>query len=82
MFFLVQKFEHECLIEDVFEGDDLTSALSTRYDEAIEKDEIVMGCDFVDTDMSKDDFIEWVKEDNYEFTTVWKSELPISPETI
>ena len=75
MYYLVQKFEHECLIEDIFEGDTLKQAVENAFKER--KDGMILGSDVEDIGMSVQDMLKWIKEDNYEFTTIYKSKFEI-----
>ena len=77
MYYVVQKFEHECFIEDFFEGNTLEKAIENAYNDK-ERDGIILGNDVIDSEMSLSDLIEWVKEDNYEVTNILQSETPIT----
>ena len=73
MFYLVQKFEHECLIEDIFEGDTFEDAIRNKFEET----NFIMGNDVEEREWEYVDMLKWIKEDNYEFTTIYKSKSEI-----
>ena len=77
MYYLVQKFEHECLIEDIFEGDTLKQAVENAFKER--KDGMILGNDVEDTGMSVQDMLDWILNDeDYEFTSIHTSHTPIN----
>jgi hypothetical protein len=83
MFYLVQKFEHEMLVEDTFEGNTFDEAIANAYAEGEERGWVIMGTEIPEDE--NEDFgtpkkmVEWIKENNYEFTRVIESASPLNP---
>ena len=78
MFYLVQKFEHECLIEDTFEGRTFEEAICNAYEEGEKRGWCIMGNE-IPEDESEDfgtpkSMVEWIIDDNYEETRIYESE--------
>ena len=77
MYYLIQKFEHESLIEDVLEGDTLKQAVENAFKER--KDGMILGNDVEDTEMSVKDMLDWIlNNEDYEFTSIHTSHTPIN----
>ena len=77
MYYLIQKFEHESLIEDVLEGDTLKQAVENAFKER--KDGMILGNDVEDTGMSVQDMLDWIlNNEDYEFTSIHTSHTPIN----
>ena len=80
MYYLIHKFEHECLIEDVLEGDTLEQAVENAFKER--KGGMILGNDVEESELSAKDMLEWILEDNYEFTTIYTSQSEINSVTV
>ena len=77
MYYLIQKFEHESLIEDVLEGDTLKQAVENAFKER--KDGMILGNDVEDTGMSVQDMLDWIlNNEDYEFTSIHTSHTSIN----
>jgi len=79
MYYLIHKFEHEILIEDIFEGDTLEQAVENAFKErgeGKERDD-VLGSFVGEEGINVQSTLDWIKEDNYEFTTIYKSKFEI-----
>ena len=72
MFYLVQKFDHECFIEDTFEGDTFEDAIRNKFEET----NFIMGNDVEEVEWEYVDMLKWIKEDNYEVTNIYESNSP------
>ena len=79
MYYLIQKFEHESLIEDVLEGDTLKHAVENAFNDPKRDGYNILGNDVEDTGMSVQDMLDWILNDeNYEFTSIHTSHTPIN----
>ena len=76
MNYLVIKSEHEIFIQDTFEGPTFEEAIAKAFNER----DFVLGNGIEDLKYegtTVDEFIKWVKDDNYEFNYVYESESEI-----